>query len=60
MPIGLTKRTKDVQCFAVLILRGYVNKHKKTDGEALDALRFNRKLLSLVDDDMSTKMTRHN
>jgi len=52
------KRTIDAQCFAALLLRGYIDKHAKPYEEALDALRFNRELLSLVDDSMSTKMTR--
>jgi hypothetical protein len=52
------KRAIDSQCFAALILRGYIDKQMKSDEEALDALHFNRDLLRLVDDEMSTKMTR--
>jgi hypothetical protein len=52
------KRTIDAQCFAALLLRGYIDKHAKPYEEALDALRFNRELLCLVDDSMSTKMTK--
>lgn len=44
------KRTIDAQCFAALILKGYIDKNVKTDKEALDALHFNRKLLSQVND----------
>lgn len=32
----------DVQCFAALILRGYIDKHVKTYEDALDELLFNR------------------
>lgn len=52
------KKTIDAQCFAALILRGYIDKHAKTYKEALDTLHFNHELLSLVDDSMSTKITR--
>lgn len=52
------KRTIDAQCFAALVLRGYIDTHMKTDEEALNALQFNRNLLSLVNDTMSTEMTK--
>lgn len=52
------KRTIDAQCFAALVLRGYIDKQMKTNEEALKALHFNHDLLSLVHDEISTKMTR--
>lgn len=51
------KRAIDAQCFAALVLRGYIDKQMKTNEEALKALHFNHDLLSRVHDEMSTKMT---
>ena len=51
------KRTIDAQCFAALILRGYFDKHEKSNEEALEELHFNRELLNRVEEEMSTKLT---
>lgn len=52
------KRTIDAQCFAALVARGYIGRHMKNSEEALEILKFNRELLNLVDDRMSTKKTK--
>jgi len=52
------KKTIEAQCFAALILRGYINKHIKSYEEASDILNFNKGLLEKVSENMSTKLTK--
>lgn len=52
------KHAIDVQCFAALILRGYVDKNKVQFDIALDSLHFNRELLDRVKEYSSTPLTK--
>ena len=52
------KHAIDVQCFAALIMRGYVNKNKVEFKIAVDRLNFNRALLDRVQMDHSTPLTK--
>ncbi len=52
------KHAIDAQCFAALVLRGYIRSNVKDIEAALDALRFNREFLGRVQSDTSTKLTR--
>lgn len=52
------KHTIDAQCFAALILRGYINKNKMEFEEAMNILKFDREFLSRVQLDMSTPLTK--
>lgn len=52
------KRTIEVQCFAAIILRGYIQKNELPFEEAQSALSFNRDFLSRVSEDMSTPLTK--
>jgi hypothetical protein len=52
------KHTIDVQCFAALVLRGYINENKVELEEALNILNFDRNLLGRVQENDSTKLTR--
>ena len=47
----------DAQCFAAIILRGYIEKNLLDFEEALDALKFNRAFLNRVNPNISTKKT---
>ncbi len=50
------ERTKTIQaqCFAALIVQGYIKKHILKNEEAIEKLHFNRELLDRVDEAMST------
>ena len=50
--------TIEAQCFAALILRGYIRKNEISMEDALDALSFNREFLNLVRSDLSTSCTK--
>jgi len=50
----------EAQCFAALILRGYIRKNEKSFEDALDILNFNKVLLSRVAEKMSTILTSPN
>ncbi len=51
------KHTIDAQCFAALVLKGYINKNKVGLEEAMNILKFNRDFLNRVKLDMSTPLT---
>ena len=51
------KRAVEAQCFAALILKGYVDKNAISNDDALRIMCFNQELLSKVSEDLSTKMT---
>lgn len=51
-------KTVQAQCFAAIIVRGYINKHILSLDEAKTKLKFNSDLLSRVDPVMSTKLTK--
>jgi len=53
------KHTIDVQCFAALILRGYINKSVKSLEEAMNILKFDKNFLNRVQKNMSTKLTKN-
>lgn len=42
------KQTIDAQCFAALVLEGYINQNKKDKEEAMNELKFNRKILERI------------
>lgn len=54
------ERSKAVQaqCFAALIVRGYVWKHILKDDEARNVLHFNQNLLNRVQENISTSITK--
>ena len=49
------KHAIDAQCFAALVLRGYIDKNVKSLEEAMNTLKFNKKFLGRVEEKMSTK-----
>lgn len=53
------QHTIDAQCFAALVLRGYIEKSVKSLEEAMDILKFDKNLLDRVQENMSTKMTKN-
>lgn len=53
------KHTIDSQCFAALIIRGYVEQNKKSIDKSLRILKFNEKLLNQVGLNISTSLTKN-
>lgn len=47
----------DTQCFAAIVLKEYISKHKLPNEAAIEKLKFNKEVLSKVCDDMSTPLT---
>lgn len=54
----LRKQTVEAQCFAAIIVQNYIKTNILDKDQALDALYFNRELLSKVSDNMSTEITK--
>ena len=52
------KKTVQAQCFALLILQGYIHKHILSLDEAKEKLHFNNDLLKKVNREMSTELTK--
>lgn len=54
------ERSKAVQaqCFAALIVRGYIEAHEMTADESKSAFSFNQELLNRIGEDMSTPLTK--
>ncbi|WP_236914172.1 hypothetical protein [Clostridium sp. Cult2] len=53
------KHTIDAQCFAALILQGYIEKSVKYLEEAMNILKFDKNFLNRVQENMSTKLTKN-
>lgn len=53
------KHTIDAQCFAALVLKGYIENNEKSLEEAMDVLNFDKNFLNRVQENMSTKMTKN-
>ncbi len=51
------KRAIEAQCFAAIVLRGYIETNMKSHDEATRFLKFNRELLARVSDTISTSVT---
>lgn len=51
------KMAVDTQCFAAIVLKEYISKHKLPNEAAIEKLKFNKEVLSKVCDDMSTPLT---
>ena len=51
------KRAVEAQCFAAVILRGYIKKNALNTEQAMNALSINREFLNRVKENMSTSMT---
>jgi hypothetical protein len=52
------KHTIEAQCFAALVLRGYITCNEIHFDDAIDALAFNRNLLNRVMPNISTPLTK--
>lgn len=51
------KKTIEAQCFAAIIVRGYIQSHESSVECAMNTLNFNTDFLSRVSENISTKMT---
>lgn len=51
------KMAVEAQCFAAIVLKEYIFRHELSNEIAMEKLKFNKELLSKVQDDLSTRRT---